>query len=89
MKRSTSPEAYTKSIDGFGTWKIAHDTSRKRWIVKVKRIGRRWQPVDFYSTPDECATFVGGRATGELDWDAFPDRKNDLLLSNWTRMDGE
>ena len=66
---------------------MEHDKPRKRWLVKSKNKTALWKPVDFFASAEEAAAFVGGKDTGESDWDKFPHRKEDFELSKWQPND--
>lgn len=79
------PVQYRMSVPGFGTWRIAYATGKKRWELaySVRAVGEQWVPASDYSLADSAAIAVAERQTGVGSWDglrfAIP-AKGDLRL---------
>jgi hypothetical protein len=84
--RVLNPLEYLKSVQGFGTWRIAYDPAAKKWPLScnVHIKGERWEPVSHFDVAEAAAVVVGERRTGFSNWDklGFAPRMN-FDLSNW------
>ena len=77
---------YFKSIQGFGTWRIAYDTAAKKWALSynVRIKGERWEPVRHFDAAEAAAAAVGERKTGVGGWDELGfARGMNFDLSSW------
>ena len=67
----TKPVEYRLAVSGFGTWRIAYDPAKRRWILayNARARGEQWTQAADFLQPESAADSVASRKTSAGIWD--------------------